>query len=46
MRKFQFEGKNNVSGDRIRELRLRARHIPGTLAARMQTRAQSLSRTP
>lgn len=37
MRKFQFEGKNNVSGDRIRELRLRARLSQATLAAKMQT---------
>ena len=37
MRKLQFEGKNNVSGDRIRELRLRARLSQATLAAKMQT---------
>ncbi len=37
MRKFQFEGKNNVSGDRIRELRLRARLSQADLAAKMQT---------
>ena len=45
MRKFQFEGKNNVSGDRIRELRLRARLSQATLAAKMQTEG-ALSRTP
>lgn len=37
MRRFQFEGKNNVSGDRIRELRLRARLSQSALAAKMQT---------
>lgn len=37
MRKFQFEGKNNVSGDRIRELRQRARLSQADLAAKMQT---------
>lgn len=37
MRKFQFEGRNNVSGDRIRELRLRARLSQADLAAKMQT---------
>lgn len=37
MRRFQFEGKNNVSGDRIRELRLRARLSQAALAAKMQT---------
>lgn len=37
MRRFQFEGKNNVSGDRIRELRLRARLSQTDLAAKMQT---------
>ena len=33
MRKFQFEGKGNVSGDRVRELRL----SQTALAAKMQT---------
>ena len=33
MRKFEFEGQKNVSGDRIRELRLRARL---SQAAKMQ----------
>ena len=33
MRKFQFEGKGNVSGDRVRELRLRARLSQTALAA-------------
>jgi len=37
MRKFQYEGKNNVSGDRIRELRLRARYSQSVLAVKMQT---------
>ena len=37
MRKFQFECKNNVSGDRIRELRQRARLSQADLAAKMQT---------
>lgn len=35
MRKFQFEGKGNVSG--VRELRLRARLSQTALAAKMQT---------
>lgn len=37
MRKFKYLGKNNVSGDRIRELRLRARLSQSDLAIRMQT---------
>ncbi len=37
MRKFKYLGKNNVSGDRIRELRLRARLSQSDLAVRMQT---------
>lgn len=37
MRRFQFEGKGNVSGDRVRELRLRARLSQSALAAKMQT---------
>ena len=37
MRKFQFEGKGSVSGDRVRELRLRARLSQTALAAKMQT---------
>lgn len=37
MRKFQFEVKGNVSGDRVRELRLRARLSQTALAAKMQT---------
>ncbi|MDO4315129.1 MAG: helix-turn-helix transcriptional regulator [Oscillospiraceae bacterium] len=37
MRKFRYLGKNNVSGDRIRELRLRARLSQSDLAAKMQT---------
>lgn len=37
MKKFQYEGKSNVSGDRIRELRLRARLSQSALAAKMQT---------
>ena len=36
MRKFQYEGQNNVSGDRIRELRLRERMSQAALAAKMQ----------
>ena len=35
MKKFQFEGKGNVSGDRVRELRLRARLSQSALAAKM-----------
>lgn len=34
---FQYEGKGNVSGDRVRELRLRARLSQSALAAKMQT---------
>lgn len=37
MRKFQFEGKNNVSGDRIRQLRVLARLSQAELAAKTQT---------
>lgn len=37
MRKFQFEGKNNVSGERIRQLRVLARLSQAELAAKMQT---------
>lgn len=37
MKKFQFEGKGNVSGERIRELRLKARLSQAALAAKMQT---------
>ena len=37
MRKFQFEGKNNVSGDRIRQLRVLARLSQAELAIKVQT---------
>lgn len=37
MKRFQYEGKGNVSGDRVRELRLRARLSQSALAAKMQT---------
>ena len=37
MRKFQYEGKNNVSGDRIRQLRVCARLSQAALAAKIQT---------
>lgn len=37
MKKFQFEGKNNVSGERIRQLRVLARLSQAELAAKMQT---------
>ena len=36
MKKFQFEGKGNVSGDRIRELRLKARLSQADPADKMQ----------
>lgn len=36
VKKFQYEGKSNVSGERIRELRLRRRLSQSTLAAKMQ----------
>ena len=35
MRKFQFEGKGNVSGDLVRELRLRARLSQTALPAKL-----------
>lgn len=37
MKKFQYEGKGNISGDRVRELRLRARLSQSALAAKMTT---------
>ena len=37
MKKFLFDGKSNVSGDRIRELRQRARLTQAELAIKMQT---------
>lgn len=37
VKKFQYEGKGNVSGERIRELRLKARMSQAALAAKMQT---------
>lgn len=37
MKKFLFEGKSNISGDRVRELRLRRRLSQSALAAKMQT---------
>lgn len=37
MKRFQFEGKGNISGDRVRELRLRARLSQAALAAKMTT---------
>ena len=37
MKKFQFKGKGKVSGDRVRELRLRARLPQSALAAKMTT---------
>lgn len=37
VKKFKFEGKGNVSGDRIRELRLKARLSQAALAVKMQT---------
>lgn len=36
MKKFQYEGRSNISGDRVRELRLRARLSQAALAAKMQ----------
>lgn len=36
MRFFKYEGKGNVSGDRIRELRQKARLSQSALAAKMQ----------
>lgn len=37
MRRFRFEGRGNVSGGRIRELRLKAGLSQAALAAKMQT---------
>lgn len=37
MKKFVYDGKSNVSGDRVRELRLRRRLSRSALAAKMQT---------
>lgn len=37
MKKFQYDGKGNISGDRVRELRLRARLSQSALAAKMTT---------
>lgn len=37
MKKFQYEGKSNISGDRVRELRQRRRLSQSALAAKMQT---------
>lgn len=37
MKKFVYDGKSNVSGDRVRELRLRRRLSQSALAAKMQT---------
>lgn len=36
MKIFTYKGKGNVSGDRIRELRLKARLSQSALAAKMQ----------
>lgn len=37
MKKFQYNGKGNISGERIREQRLRRRLSQSALAAKMQT---------
>lgn len=37
MKKFQYNGQSNISGERIRELRLRRRLSQTALAAKMQT---------
>lgn len=37
MKKFLFEGMSNVSGERIREQRLKRRLSQSALAAKMQT---------
>lgn len=37
MKKFQYDGKTNVSGERVRELRLHRRLSQSALAAKMQT---------
>ena len=36
MKKFKFDGKSNISGNRIRELRLQCRLSQARLAAKMQ----------
>ncbi len=38
MRFFTYKGKGNISGDRIRELRQKARLSQSALAAKMQVR--------
>ena len=38
MRFFTYQGKGNISGDRIRELRQKARLSQSALAAQMQVR--------
>lgn len=38
MRFFTYQGKGNISGDRIRELRQKARLSQSALAAKMQVR--------
>lgn len=37
MKKFQYNGQSNISGERIREIRLRRRLSQTALAAKMQT---------
>lgn len=37
MKKFRYEGMSNVSGERIREQRLKRRLSQSALAAKMQT---------
>lgn len=37
MKRLQYNGRNNISGDRVRELRQKKRLSQAALAAKMQT---------
>lgn len=44
MKIYDFHGKKNISGDRIREARLKKRLTQADLAARMQVRGVTIER--
>lgn len=44
MRIYDFEGKKNISGERIREARLKLRLSQSDLAARVQVEGVTISR--
>ena len=44
MRIYDFEGKKNISGERIREARLKLRLSQSELAARMQVEGVTMER--